>query len=148
MRHPPPHTHTYTHAQYKAETDQYLRQLEAEGRAGEVLGSGGGELVVPEPGIALKTREAGGSGAARVYLNITTSAKLEPLRQRACEDGGRPGMRVEMPMALGAAKQVPCAWACRTHRAPSQRAKAGGGGHCPTCACCGTSTAVSVMRPL
>jgi len=90
--------------QFKAETDQYLRELEQQGRASEVVGSGT-TLIVPEPGVALKTREAA-PGGARVYINLCTSDKLQPFSQRASEQGGRQGVHVEVPVSLGPAKKV------------------------------------------
>lgn len=90
--------------QVKEETDQYLAQLEEQGRASEVVGDGG-TLLVPEPGIALKTRIAG--AGPHVYINVCTSAKVEAFTQRPSTDPSRPGLHVDMPISLGAAKQLP-----------------------------------------
>lgn len=56
-----------------AEHDQYLRQLEAEGRGEEVYGKGV-QLVVPEPAFAVKTKDA--NTGVKVVINICSSDKV------------------------------------------------------------------------
>lgn len=65
--------------QAKEETDQYLRQLERQGRAEEVYGKGV-QLIVPEECFVIKAKQAGGRGAGKVFINVCTSDKV----RRAC----------------------------------------------------------------
>ncbi|KAI8465969.1 MAG: pre-RNA processing PIH1/Nop17-domain-containing protein [Monoraphidium minutum] len=83
----------------KAEQEAYLRQLEAEGRAEEVYGSGV-TLVAPSPAFAIKARAAG--GGAKVFINVCTSDKIAPPARRVAEQDGRRGCFLEVPNCVGA----------------------------------------------
>ena len=58
-----------------AESEAYLRQLESEGKAEATYGAGA-VLVVPDPAFVVKTRSSAGSGGAKVFINVCTSAKV------------------------------------------------------------------------
>lgn len=58
------------------ETEAYLRQLEAEGRASEVYAPGK-ELLVLQPCYVVKTRELGPSGR-KVFINVCSCDKARP----------------------------------------------------------------------
>jgi len=60
--------------QAQAENVAYLQQIEAEGRVESVYGPGV-QLVVPQPGFVIKTKDA--VGRKRVYINICTSDKVQ-----------------------------------------------------------------------
>jgi hypothetical protein len=60
--------------QAQAENEAYLQQIEAEGRVESVYGPGV-QLVVPQPGFVIKTKDA--VGRKRVYINICTSDKVQ-----------------------------------------------------------------------
>lgn len=64
--------------QAKAEHDAYLAQIETEGQAEAMYGKGV-QLIIPEPGLVVKTKDA--HGKIRVYINICTSNKV----YRACQ---------------------------------------------------------------
>eukprot|EP00878_Enallax_costatus_P030457 GHUV01033161.1.p1 GENE.GHUV01033161.1~~GHUV01033161.1.p1 ORF type:complete len:103 (+),score=31.43 GHUV01033161.1:479-787(+) len=57
----------------KAEHDAYLAQIEAEGQAEAIYGKGV-QLIVPEPGLVIKTKDI--TGKTRVYINVCTSSKV------------------------------------------------------------------------
>ena len=60
-------------AQNKAETDLYLRQIEAGQKAEEVYGKGV-ELVVPEQVFVIKSKVV--SSGEKVYINVCKSTKV------------------------------------------------------------------------
>lgn len=60
-------------SQTKAEQEQYLRQLEEEGRAQEVYGKGM-QLVLPTPAFVAKT--ANSQSGQKVFINVCTSDKV------------------------------------------------------------------------
>lgn len=63
----------YSLLQAKAEQDAYLAQIEAEGRTESIYGTGT-QLIVPEPGLVVKTKAAADN--LRVYINICSSNKV------------------------------------------------------------------------
>lgn len=62
-----------TWSQARAEQEQYLRQLEEEGRAQEVYGKGM-QLVMPTPSFVAKT--ANSQSGQKVFINVCTSDKV------------------------------------------------------------------------
>lgn len=75
----------------REETEAYLRQLEAEGRAEEVYGKGV-QLIMPVPAYVLKTRNK--ETGEKVFINVCTCDKVRvvasplPPRQRAIGPAG------------------------------------------------------------
>ncbi len=67
--------------QYKAEVDQYLRQVEAEGNAEQMYGKGT-ELVFPEPAFVVKTINEG--SGQRIYINVCHSDKVRGGGMHSC----------------------------------------------------------------
>ncbi|EFJ43676.1 hypothetical protein VOLCADRAFT_118968 [Volvox carteri f. nagariensis] len=108
----------------KAETDQYLRELEEQGRAEDVYGKGV-VLINPKPAMVLKSKvlgskdaagEAGvtapgGSGNSRrdtltpsqkVFINICTSEKVDRYSLKQATDAtGRSGQQLSIPITMG-----------------------------------------------
>ncbi|PNH03030.1 Protein kintoun [Tetrabaena socialis] len=115
----------------KAETDLYLRQIEAQGRAEEVYGKGV-QLVTPVAGFVLKSKvmsatpaqpQLAGAGAGagvgvgpggvakeeqlpvgqKVFINICTSEKVERYSLKDATDPktGRNGKHLSVPMSTG-----------------------------------------------
>ena len=60
-------------SQARAEQEQYLRELEKEGRAQEVYGKGM-QLVMPTPSFVAKT--ANSQSGQKVFINVCTSDKV------------------------------------------------------------------------
>ncbi|KAF8073010.1 Nop17l [Scenedesmus sp. PABB004] len=86
-------------AQARAESDAYLRQLEAQGQLQSVYGAGV-RLIQPRPGLVVKTRDAAGGGAARVYVNVCTSDQVAPPSKTPAGEGGRGGVSLCVPMVM------------------------------------------------
>lgn len=59
--------------QYRAESEQYLRQLEQEGRSQEVYGQDT-QLVAPDPSFVAKT--ANKQSGQKIFINVCTSDKV------------------------------------------------------------------------
>lgn len=57
----------------RAETNQYLQQLEREGQIEQVYGKGT-QLITPTPEFVVKTKEA--TGTRKVFLNVCSSDKV------------------------------------------------------------------------
>lgn len=75
----------------RAETDEYLRQIEREARAGEVYGPGV-VLVIPEPAWVFRTEEV--ESKRRCYVNVCISEKVDPAKAGA-------GGQWSIPLNLG-----------------------------------------------
>mmetsp|Transcript_19984 Transcript_19984/g.43576 ORF Transcript_19984/g.43576 Transcript_19984/m.43576 type:complete len:633 (+) Transcript_19984:162-2060(+) len=91
----------------REETDLYLRQLEAEGRAEEVYGKGV-QLVVPNEAFVIKTRNlsAPEGQSDKVFINVCTSDKVEKMRSKVgTGPDGRKGTHFEIPLSLGTMKK-------------------------------------------
>eukprot|EP00877_Chromochloris_zofingiensis_P000267 jgi/Chrzof1/10240/Cz04g33230.t1 len=109
-----------------AEHDQYLRQLEAEGRGEEVYGKGV-QLVVPEPAFAVKTKDA--NTGVKVVINICSSDKVAEVTERPSSDSSSPGIFVDIPITVGKEKKAagpqdqPCrVWDVAVHPKAIERA--------------------------
>lgn len=88
----------------KEETDQYLRQLETQGRAEEVYGKGV-QLIVPTEAFVLKAKQAG-TGGAKVFINVCSSDKVAKVELRDATDAsGKVGKHVDLPLTLGSRKE-------------------------------------------
>lgn len=86
----------------KAETDQYLRQLEMEGRIEEVYGKGA-QIIMPEPAFVLKTINK--VNGMKIFINVCTSDKLDKASLKEATDAnGRKGKSLDMPLCLGPKK--------------------------------------------
>ena len=87
----------------KAETDQYLRELEFQGRAEDVYGKGV-QLLSPTPALVLKSKVLPQKGATasgdvandaclpvgqKVFINVCTSDKVRRLGGLGLRDAGR-----------------------------------------------------------
>jgi dynein assembly factor 2 len=89
-------------AQVKAETDLYLRQLEAEGRGEEVYGKGT-LLVLPKEAYVIKTQVEG--TGQKVFINVCTSDKVDKLSMEPVKGpGGKVGRNVQIPLTLSSKK--------------------------------------------
>lgn len=65
--------HEISDPKHRAETEQYLSQLESEQRVPEDK-----ELVKPLPGFVVKTKWSDGSKDSKVFINVCSSGKLQP----------------------------------------------------------------------
>lgn len=88
--------------QVKAETDLYLRQLEAEGRGEEVYGKGT-LLVLPKEAYVIKTQVEG--TGQKVFINVCTSDKVDKMSMEPVKGpGGQAGRNVQIPLTLSTQK--------------------------------------------
>jgi len=64
----------------RAESEAYLRQLEAEGRAQDVYGQGV-QLILPQAGLVIKTRVAAATPhkGDKLFINVCTCDKVRLL---------------------------------------------------------------------
>ncbi len=89
-------------SQVKAETDLYLRQLEAEGRGSEVYGKDV-TLIIPTEQYVIKTKDK--NSGTKVFINMCSSDKLEKLSMESTKGpDGKAGKSVQIPLSLSQKK--------------------------------------------
>ncbi|GIL55778.1 hypothetical protein Vafri_11307 [Volvox africanus] len=105
----------------KAETDQYLRQLEEQGRGEDVYGKGV-VLVTPKPAVVFKSKVIAPKNASegpvassrrdnlivgqKVFINVCTSEKVDCYTLKQAKDAsGRSGQQLSIPITMGPVRQ-------------------------------------------
>ncbi|GIL76715.1 hypothetical protein Vretifemale_6308 [Volvox reticuliferus] len=105
----------------KAETDQYLRQLEEQGRGEDVYGKGV-VLVAPKSAVVFKSKVMGAKDASegpaassrrdnltlgqKVFINVCTSEKVDCYTLKQAKDAnGRSGQQLSIPITMGPVRQ-------------------------------------------
>ncbi|GLI65377.1 hypothetical protein VaNZ11_008931 [Volvox africanus] len=105
----------------KAETDQYLRQLEEQGRGEDVYGKGV-VLVAPKPAVVFKSKVIAPKNASeghvassrrdnlimgqKVFINVCTSEKVDCYTLKQAKDAsGRSGQQLSIPITMGPVRQ-------------------------------------------
>ncbi|DBA92788.1 hypothetical protein WJX77_000098 [Trebouxia sp. C0004] len=91
--------------QTRAEQDQYIRQLEEEGRGQEVYGKGM-QLVTPTAVFVAKT--ANKQSGQKIFINVCTSDKVvvaTSKRQKTVDGTTKPGLMWDVPLMLGNQKE-------------------------------------------
>ncbi|KAL0038191.1 hypothetical protein WJX79_007249 [Trebouxia sp. C0005] len=91
--------------QTRAEQDQYIRQLEEEGRGQEVYGKGM-QLVTPTAVFVAKT--ANKQSGQKIFINVCTSDKVvvaTSKRQKNVDGTTKPGLLWDVPLMLGNQKE-------------------------------------------
>lgn len=87
----------------RAETEEYLRQLELEGKAEETYGKGA-QLIVPQPEFVVKSKNL--ETADKVYINVCSSDKVgRATEQRRARPDGSIGTHVSIPLVSGTGRK-------------------------------------------
>jgi len=86
----------------KAETDQYLRQVEAEGRTKEVYGKDV-ELITAEAGFVVKTKKK--ENNEKVFINICKAEKIKVASSQTVTHEGQRGKTWDVPFSLSALRK-------------------------------------------